>query len=100
MVLQSVPCRTRGAKGPPGEAGYYDALLTQVKGADPKAYQALQKRQDAAHRRHLSAIKTLATVRKLLVPARSPVGVATGAGGVRPGVRLHEAPAAKGSVAS
>jgi hypothetical protein len=31
----------------------------------------LQRHQDAAHRRHLTALKTLATVRKLLKPAPS-----------------------------
>lgn len=34
----------------------------------PKHADAWQKRIDAAHKRHLSAIKTLATVRKLAVP--------------------------------
>jgi hypothetical protein len=32
---------------------------------------------DAGHRRQLSAAKTLATGRKLLVPAASPVEIAT-----------------------
>jgi hypothetical protein len=36
----------------------------------------LQRQQDAAHRRHLTAVKTLATVRKLLKPAISPVDLA------------------------
>jgi hypothetical protein len=32
--------------------------------------------QDVAHRRHLAALKTLATVRKLLAPPPSPIDVA------------------------
>ena len=37
----------------------------------------IQSEQDGAHRRHLAAIKTLATVRKLLTPALLPVDVAS-----------------------
>jgi hypothetical protein len=37
----------------------------------------LQRQQDAAHRRHLTAVKTLATVNKLLPPTPAPVEIAT-----------------------
>jgi hypothetical protein len=35
------------------------------------------RQQDAAHRRHLTAVKSLATVRKLPRPALSPVEIAS-----------------------
>jgi hypothetical protein len=56
----------------------------------------LQHQQDAAHRRYLAAIKTLATVRKLLTPARSPFEIATKLAGERSGLRLRQAPVAEG----
>ena len=51
----------------------------------------LQQQQDAAHWRYRNTIKTMATVRKLLTPPRSPVEIATRFGSERPGVRLREA---------
>src|SRR5262249_4474530 len=60
--------------------------LSQHLGANPSAH-AAQKRLDAAHRRYLTAIKTLATVQKLLKPARSPFALLS-----RP---VREAPAAQ-----
>ena len=56
----------------------------------------LQQQQDGAHRCYLAAIKTLATVRKLLTLARSPVEVASKLAGERSGLRLREAPVATG----
>jgi hypothetical protein len=69
------------------QTAYYDGLLTQAKGASEAQAKMLQRMQDAAHRRHLSAVKTLATVRKLLRPTpstlellRYPVGEGAGGG--------------------
>jgi hypothetical protein len=69
------------------QVNYFDGLLAQAKGANEAQARMLQRHQDAAHRRHLTALKTLATVRKLLKPAPStlellgyPAG--KGAGGV------------------
>jgi hypothetical protein len=61
---------------------HYDALAAQALVGSPRLRE-LQRLQDAAHRRHLSALKTLAVVHKLLTPAPSPVQVASRLG--RPG---------------
>jgi hypothetical protein len=61
---------------------HYDALAAQAL-VGSQRLRELQKLQDAAHRRHLAALKTLATVRNLLTPTPSPVQVATRLG--RPG---------------
>ena len=58
------------------QVSYFDGLLAQAKGASEAQAKMLQRQQDAAHRRHLTAVKTLATVRKLLRPALSPVDLA------------------------
>jgi hypothetical protein len=68
------------------QTAYFDGLLAQAKGASEAQVKMLQQMQDAAHRRHLSAVKTLATVRKLLKPAPSTLEllrypVSEGAGG-------------------
>jgi hypothetical protein len=76
------------------QVAYYDTLLAQARESSPARLKMLQGLQDAAHRRHLSAIKTLATVRKLLRPPLSPVDVATRLDGERPRVRMHNAAAA------
>jgi hypothetical protein len=55
------------------QANYYDGLVAQAAGAGEARLRALQRLQDAAHRRHLAAIKQLAVVRKLLRPAPSPL---------------------------
>ena len=52
---------------------YFDGLLAQAGGAGEARLRALQRQQDAAHRRHLAGIKQLALVRKLLRPAPSPL---------------------------
>jgi hypothetical protein len=69
------------------QTAYFDGLLAQAKGASEAQAKMLQQMQDAAHRRHLSAVKTLATVRKLLKPTpstlellRYPVGEGAGGG--------------------
>jgi hypothetical protein len=71
------------------QVNYLDALVAQAQGSSPERMRMLQGQQDAAHRRHLSAIKTLATVRKLLTPALSPVQIATRLAGDRPRVHVH-----------
>jgi hypothetical protein len=78
------------------QVNYYDALWTQNKQCSPAQTKLLQHQQDAAHRRYLSAIKTLATVRKLLTPSRSPVEIATKLAGERSGLRLRQAPVEAG----
>jgi hypothetical protein len=71
------------------QVAYYDTLVVQARESSPARLKMLQGLQDAAHRRHLSAIKTLATVRKLLRPPLSPVDVAARLDGERPRVRMH-----------
>jgi hypothetical protein len=55
------------------QANYHDILVAQAAGAGEARLRALQRLQDAAHRRHLAAIKQLALVRRLLRPAPSPL---------------------------
>jgi len=59
------------------QVSYFDGLWAQAKGASEAQAKMLQRQQDAAHRRHLTAVKTLATVRKLLTPTPSPIEIAT-----------------------
>jgi hypothetical protein len=73
------------------QVAYYDGLAAQAQGSGEARLKMTQRQQDAAHRRHLSAIKTLATVRKLLTPALSPVEVASRLGRGRPALRICEA---------
>ena len=53
------------------QVSYYDGLMAQAKGVSEAQAKMLQRQQDAAHRRHLTAVKTLAAVRKLLKPTPS-----------------------------
>jgi hypothetical protein len=62
----------------------------------PAQARLLRLQQDAAHRRYPSAIKTLATVRKLLTTARSPVEIASQLAGERSRLRLRGAPVEAG----
>ena len=78
------------------QVSFYDALIAQTKEYSPAQARMLQQQQEAAHRRYLTAIKTLATIRKLLTPARSPVEIATRLAGERSCLRLREAPVAAG----
>jgi len=55
------------------QTAYFDGLLAQAGGAGEARLRALQRQQDAAHRRHLAGIKQLAVVRRLLRPAPSPL---------------------------
>ena len=45
--------------------------MTQCASGDDSRAKLIARRQDAAQRRHLNAAKMLATIRKLLPPARS-----------------------------
>jgi hypothetical protein len=55
---------------------YADAAYAQQTSPSPGQHSAMLKRQAGSHQRYLHAIKTLATVRKLLKPAISPVDLA------------------------
>ena len=55
------------------QTAYFDGLVAQAAGAGEARQRALQRQQDAAHRRHLAGIKQLAVVRRLLRPAPSPL---------------------------
>jgi hypothetical protein len=59
------------------QIAHLDALAAQAAGGSEARVKLIQRQQDAAHRRHLSAVRTLATVRKLLRPAPSPVEIAS-----------------------
>jgi hypothetical protein len=56
---------------------YFDALLGQSKGASAAQLQAIQRSLTSAHNRFLSAAKSLTLLRKLLIPSRSPIEIAT-----------------------
>ena len=55
------------------QTAYFDGLVAQAGGAGEARLKVLRQQQDAAHRRHLAAIKQLAVVRRLLRPAPSPL---------------------------
>ena len=78
------------------QASFYDGLIAQTRENTPAKVRLLQQQQDASHRRYLAAIKMLATVRKLVTPARSPIEIATKLGGERSGLRLRQAPVEDG----
>jgi hypothetical protein len=59
------------------QVAHLDAYASQATGVSEARSKVILRQQDAAHRRHLSAVKTLATVRKLLCPAPSPVEIAS-----------------------
>jgi hypothetical protein len=59
------------------QAAYCDAVAAQAGPSSEARSKMIQWQQDGAHRRHLTALKTLATVRKLLRPAPSPVEIAS-----------------------
>jgi hypothetical protein len=54
---------------------FYDGLIAQAKDTTTARWKLLERQQDAAGRRHSAATKTLATVRKLLTPAPSPLEI-------------------------
>ena len=55
---------------------YSDASYAQLKGNSPAQHTAALQRQNSAQQRYLQAVKALATVRKLLRPAPSPLDLA------------------------
>jgi hypothetical protein len=59
------------------QVSYFDAVTAQAGPSSEARSKIIQREQDGAHRRHLTALKTLATVRKLLRPAPSPVEIAS-----------------------
>ncbi len=71
-------------------------LFAQTREYTPAKARMLQQQHDAAQRRYLTAMKTLATVRKLLTPVRSPVEIASKLTGQRSGLRLRQAPVESG----
>jgi hypothetical protein len=69
------------------QTAYFDGLAAQSAGAAEARLKLIPQQQDAAARRHLAALKTLAVVRKLLKPTpstlellRYPVGEGATAG--------------------
>jgi hypothetical protein len=56
------------------QTNYADSAYAQLpKGANPAQHTAALQRQNSAQQRYLQAVKALATVRKLLRPAPSPL---------------------------
>src|SRR5262245_12186385 len=51
------------------QASYFDALAAQTRDLSPRQAGDLQRRQDATHRRLLSAVRALETYRRHLKPA-------------------------------
>ena len=78
------------------QVGFYDSLIAQTREYTPAKMRMLQQQHDAAQRRYLAAMKTLATIRKLVTPPRSPIEIASKLAGERAGLRLREAPVAAG----
>ncbi len=78
------------------QVSFYDSLVAQTREYTPAKLRMLQQQHDGAQRRYLTAMKTLATVRKLLTPSRSPVEIATKLAGERSGLRLRQAPVEAG----
>ena len=54
------------------QVSYADAAAAQARDVSVKQAELAMERQDRAHRRHLAAVATLATVRRLLPAAPSP----------------------------
>jgi phage gp37-like protein len=69
------------------DVNLHEALLAQCGATNEARSKLLERRQDAANRRHLAAVKMLATVRRLLTPARSPLEIATQLAGQEPNAR-------------
>jgi hypothetical protein len=58
------------------QVNFYDGLIAQTKDTKNARWKLIERHQDAATRRHLASIKALATVRKLLTTAPSPLEIA------------------------
>ena len=74
------------------QVSVYGSQIAQILEYTPAQGRMLQHQLDCAHRRYQTAIKTLATVRKLSTPSRSPVEIASKLAGERSGLRLRQAP--------
>jgi hypothetical protein len=59
------------------QVNYFDGLVAQAKETKNAHWRVLERHRDSAGRRHLAAIKALATIRKLLAPAPSPLEIAS-----------------------
>jgi hypothetical protein len=75
----------------------FEAGHAQQKNPTLEVDEHLQKRIDRAHRRHLSAMKSLALVRRLLIAPRSPISIAAQLDGARPGAQRREVSVADGA---
>jgi hypothetical protein len=72
------------------QVSFYDSQVAQIREYKPAQGRMLQQQLDGAKRRYQAAVKALATVRKLLTPARSPLEIATKLSGERSGLRLRQ----------
>ena len=72
------------------QTSFYDAVMAQTSEFSSACVRGFQKPHESAHRRYLAAIKTLATVRKLLAPSRLPVETNRKLKGEQSGLRLHK----------
>jgi hypothetical protein len=76
------------------QTSFYDGVIAQNSESASARLGELQKQHQAAHRRCLLAIKTLATVRKRFTPSKSPVKTSCKRTSEHSGLRLRKAPEA------
>lgn len=69
------------------QVAYFDGLLSGRPGRSVALLEPLRKQLDSANKRYLNALKMLATVKKLLRPAVSPINIASRLEARRPAVR-------------
>jgi hypothetical protein len=77
------------------QTSFYDGVIAQTSESASAQLGELQKQHQAAHRRYLAAIKTLATVRQRLTPSKSPVEASCKRTGKHSALRLRKAPEAE-----
>jgi hypothetical protein len=78
------------------QTSFYDGVIAQTSESSSARLGELQKQHQNAHRRFLTAIKTLARVRKWLTPSKSPVETSCKRTGKPSGLRLRKAPGMDG----
>jgi hypothetical protein len=78
------------------QTNYFDLQIIQARDGNPARMKLLLHHLESAHRRQLSAVKMLATIRKLLAPVTSPVQIATQLGSKGQGTRLRVTVPAEG----
>jgi hypothetical protein len=78
------------------QTSYFDLQISQARDGNPARMKLLMQHLESAHRRQLSAVKMLATIRKLLAPVASPVQIATQLGSKGQGTRLRVTVPAEG----